>query len=103
MGERVWKFPKTNPEFTHLSEREVWTALDRQADDNAIEIEAEVRRLVASFFNRYKAYIEANGLENLPPQIMHITTRCPIERVAVLIMVRHIETATMDMPPTLLH
>ena len=77
-----------------MSEREVWAALGAQEDDNAIE--AEVTRLVASFFSRYKTYIEANGLENLPPQIMHVTTRCPIERVAVKIMVRYIETEAIN-------
>ena len=94
MGEKVWAFPMANPAFCHLSEREVWAALDNHEDDNAIE--AEVTRLVASFFSRYKTYIEANGLENLPPQIMHVSTRCPIERVAVLIMVRYIETEAWD-------
>ncbi|HEX2752679.1 MAG TPA: hypothetical protein VHP34_06170, partial [Alphaproteobacteria bacterium] len=64
MGEKVWTFPKANPEFFHLSEREIWRALDNQEDDNTIE--AEVTRLVASFFSRYKTYIEANGLQNLP-------------------------------------
>lgn len=94
MGEKVWTFPKANPEFFHLSEREVWAALGAQEDDNTIE--AEVTRLVAGFFSRYKNYIEANDLQNLPPQIMHVTTRCPIERVAVKIMVRYIETEAWD-------
>ncbi|MDP2205347.1 MAG: hypothetical protein Q8K65_03485 [Alphaproteobacteria bacterium] len=94
MGEKAWTFPKANPAFCHLSEREVWAALDNHEDDNAIE--AEVTRLVASFFSRYKAYIETNGLKNLPPHIMHVATRWPIERVAVKIMVRYIETEAWE-------
>lgn len=101
MGEKVWTFPRANPAFIHLSEREIWAALGAQENDNAIE--AEVTRLVVSFFERYKTYIEANGLQHLPPQIMHITTRCPIERVAVLIMARYIETEAWDKAKTTHH
>ncbi|MFN7112849.1 MAG: hypothetical protein ACK4PK_00640 [Alphaproteobacteria bacterium] len=94
MDEKRWTFPKANPEFLYLSEREVWQALDSRADLNAIE--AEVTRLVARFFTQYKNYIEANGLDNLPPHIMHVAASCPIERVAVKIMVRYIETEAWD-------
>lgn len=100
MGENVWAFPKANPEFIHLSEREVWAALG--APENGPAVEAEVMRLVVSFFDRYTSYVEANGLQSLPPQMMHITTRCPIERVAVLIMVRYVLT-TGESNPALRH
>jgi hypothetical protein len=59
-------------EFVHLTEAEVW----RRIDDDGSMIEAEVTRLVGLLTIR----LMASGCG------MRVRARCPIERVAVLML-----------------
>jgi hypothetical protein len=77
-------FSEAKPEFAQLPETEVWHALNRNDDS---PVAAEVTRLVVCFFGKFKGFVEANGFERNTEKIMHVFTRCPIERVAVLIMI----------------
>ena len=69
------------PEFIFLTESEVWRALH---SENIIS--AEVQRILEAFHIRFTDYMHETNRPNLPPQIMHIAVRCPIERVAVELM-----------------
>lgn len=84
------------PEFIGLSEDEVWQAV---TEGNGNAIEAEVTRLAVDFFLRFRAYINKMELHHLPPQIMHVRVRHPIERVAVLIMAEYVHLE-MGAPPS---
>jgi hypothetical protein len=72
--------PAARPEFTHLSEADVWAAVD--SDDGPIA--AEVTRLVAEHTIRLKACAARNAAA--PGVLLKVRTRCPIERVAVFMM-----------------
>lgn len=84
-------FSGARPEFAHLSEAEVWAALDRDDDDDN-SIACEVTRLICCFWKRFQDSARKHG--NIPPEIMHVSTRCPIEKVAVLIMIGYVESET---------
>ena len=71
--------PAARPEFTHLSEAEVLKAIE---DDGPIA--AEVTRLVAALTVRLMASRERHG--QAPGWGMRVQVKCPIERVAVLMM-----------------
>ncbi len=70
------------PEFIFLTESEVWQALH---SENIIS--AEVQRILSVLQTRFTDYMRETDRENLPPEIMHVAVRCPIERVAVELMV----------------
>jgi hypothetical protein len=71
--------PRARPQFVHLSEAEVWKAI---AEDAGGAVEAEVTRLVAELTVRLMART-GDGPE---PGGMQVRARCPIERVAVLML-----------------
>jgi hypothetical protein len=73
--------PRARPQFKHLSEAEVWEAI---AEDDCGSIGAEVTRLVAEFTIRLMACADRHG--HASGCGMQIQVRCPIERVAVLMM-----------------
>lgn len=82
MDERDEEIPETpaaRPEFTGLSEAEVLDAL-KQDEDGVIA--AEVTRLVARYTMLLKACAER--YPTAPPEMLHVTVRWPIEKVAVL-------------------
>lgn len=70
--------PAARPEFVYVSEAEAWAAL--KTDDGG-PIAAEVTRLVIEMARRSKARA-TNG----PECGMQARARCPIERVAVVMM-----------------
>jgi hypothetical protein len=80
MGDKL----SARPEFTCLSEAEVWNAINGN-DCAENPITAEVTRLVANYTARFM--VCARQYENVPPQIMFVRARWPIERVAVLLLV----------------
>ncbi|MDP2205176.1 MAG: hypothetical protein Q8K65_02610 [Alphaproteobacteria bacterium] len=84
-------FPRACPEFARLSEEEVWAAL-LESDDSRVTV--EVTRLVCGFWVQWRGYLRGAGLSSLPPELLHIATRCPIERVAVVIMIGYLESET---------
>ncbi len=73
--------PRARPEFVHLPEAEIWNALDGACG----AIEAEVTRLVAQFTMRLMARGAPQG-RDAGCGMLRIDVRCPIERVAVLMM-----------------
>lgn len=72
------------PEFTGLSEAEVWKTL-RADPENRQAVTAEVNRLVAVFTKMYMDCVKRNG--PVPPHILYARAEWPIERVAVSIVV----------------
>ena len=82
-------------EYESLSEAEVWQEMDEKPDDS---VAAEVTRLAVDFFMQFRAYMRVRELLRLPPQVMHVCARCPIERVAVIIMVGYMRAET-GVPP----
>jgi hypothetical protein len=70
--------PPARPEFVHVSEAEVWAAIE---NDNGGPIVAEATRLAMELARRLK-----DRAENRPGCGMQVRPRCPIERVTVLIM-----------------
>lgn len=72
--------PAARPEFIHLSEAEVLKAIE----DDYGPVAAEVTRLVAAFTVRLMTCRERHG--HAPGCGMRVQVRCPIERVAVLMM-----------------
>ena len=72
--------PRTRPQFVHLSEAEVWKAI---AEDAVGSVGAEVTRLVAELTVRL---MSCAGDGPAPGGGMQVRARCPIERVAVLML-----------------
>jgi hypothetical protein len=70
--------PPARQEFVHVSEAEVWAAIE---SDDSGPIAAEAIRLAVELARRLKA-----RAENEPECGMQVRARCPIERVAVLMM-----------------
>lgn len=64
--------------ISHLSEATIWEAIEH---DDRGPIVAEVIRLAVELAKRLTA-----RAENEPARGMQVRTRCPIERVAVLMM-----------------
>jgi len=70
--------PPARQEFVHVSEAEVWAAIE---NDDGGPIVAEAIRLAVELARRLRA-----RTENEPECGMQVQVRCPIERVAVLMM-----------------
>ncbi len=74
--------PAARPEFVHFSEAEVWAAIE---NDDGGPVAAEVTRLIAAHTIRLKACADENP--SVPGVLLLLRARCPVERVAVLMMV----------------
>lgn len=79
--------PAARPEFTGLAEAEVWDALEHDTDG---KVAAEVTRLIASYTLLMKACAARHG--PVPPEVLHVSVRWPIERVAVLMLVMFLQS-----------
>lgn len=86
MQQAGFEFAEAMPEFAKLSEAEVWEAVI-SGDDS--KIACEVTRLVCCFWKKYQECIQK--YPNVPPQVLQVSTRCAIERVAVMIMVAYVQ------------
>ncbi len=93
-----FEFSGARPEFVHLCEAEVWAAMDRD-DDNRIA--CEVTRLICCFWKRFSGC--AKKYKNIPPEIMHVCVCCPIERVAVMVLVGYVRSETSSAASVMLH
>lgn len=91
-------FAEAKPEFVHLTEAEVWAAVDRD-DDNSVA--CEVTRLICCFWKKFLDC--AKQYQNVPPEILHVSVRCPIERVAVVMLMGYIRSETGISPLPTLH
>ncbi len=83
------EFSEAKPEFARFSEAEVWAAIDRN-DDNRIA--CEVTRLICCFWKKFLDC--AKKYQNIPPEILHVSVHCPIERVAVVMLTDYIRSGT---------
>ena len=86
--EEILTLPAARPEFIYLSEDEVWKAVDE--DDGNDPVNCEVTRLAAQYMMSIKAHCEQHGYVS---SRMRFAPRCPIEKVAIHIVVRYVETA----------
>lgn len=78
------------PEFTGLTEDEVWKTL-RADPENEQAVTAEVNRLVAVYTTMYMDCVKRNG--PVPPHVLYVRAEWPIERVAVSIVVEGFKDA----------
>lgn len=78
MDEHDNNMPPARHEFVQVSEAEVWAAIE---SDDGGPIVAEAIRLAVELARRLKA-----RAENDPECGMQVRARCPIERVAVLMI-----------------
>jgi len=67
------------PEFRTLGEDAVVVALQDPNPANPIAV--EVSRLIAAYTNNFKRHVERLG--RVPPDILHLKPRWPIEAVAM--------------------
>lgn len=93
-----FEFSETRPEFARLSEEEVWAALDKN-DDNRIA--CEVTRLICCFWKKFIGVAGRHPV--IAPEILQVSVRCPIERVAVMLMAGYIRAQTSGSNSIMLH
>jgi hypothetical protein len=86
--EEILMLPAARPEFINLSEAEVRKVIDEDPWQ-CNPITGEVTRLVVQCMTKFKAHFGQPGY--VPPRILRIEARCPIEKVAVLLVVRFME------------
>jgi len=100
METHVLELPAARPEFIALSEAEVWKAVH---DDPGQQhpIAGEVTRLVTRYMAEFMAYFDQRGCE--PPRILRVQARCPIEKVAVLMVVTFVEAEAGTACPVTFH
>ena len=98
--EKELVFCQARAEFEGLSEDEVWDAIE---GDNYGEspITAEVTRLGAEFLARFKDYADERG--GVPASAVQVEARCPIERVAILTLLRYVEVRRGGVRSAALH
>jgi hypothetical protein len=88
MKKKKWpKLCSARPEFVSLSEADIWAAVD---NDSAGEhpVTAEVARLAAEFLTAFKIYVDQNGFK---PEAMDVPVRCPIEGIAVEMVIAFVQ------------
>ncbi|MDX2181422.1 MAG: hypothetical protein SFV18_17640 [Bryobacteraceae bacterium] len=88
------------PEFTALTEDEVWKTV-RADPENEQAVTAEVNRLVAVYTRLYFDCVQRNG--PVPPHILYVRAEWPIERVAVSIVVDRFKDASSSEEPVTIH
>ena len=97
---QLLKLPAARPEFTNLSEAEVWKAVDEDPEQRT-RIAGEVTRLVACYWSSFKAHFHQHRY--VPPRLLRVEARCPIEKVAILLVVRFVEDEAGTACPITLH
>lgn len=96
----ILTLPAARPEFTNLSEDFVWKAI-REDPEQGTPISGEVTRLMVECMGTFKALFGEDGY--LPPRVLRIEARCPIEKVAVLMVMRFVEAETGAACPVTFH
>src|SRR5215469_8245514 len=82
-------FCEALPEFTTLSEDDVWrTILSDDLGETAIS--GELRRLVAAFLCAVKSYVDSRGNEAVCG-LIEVEVHCAIERIAVQMLIQYVE------------
>lgn len=93
--EEMVEMPTARQDFINLSEVEIWEAL-REAisgklDSNPIAV--EVARLVIECMTRFQGHLTQDGY--VPARILRVDVRSPIEKVALLMVVKYVEAEAM--------
>ena len=93
-GKRI-SLCSARPEFVDLSEDDIWEAM---AGDDYGEnpITCEVTRLGAEFVARFKAYADEH--RPAPAEVLRVDAHCPIERVAIVTILRYVEECRASTP-----
>jgi hypothetical protein len=97
---QILELPAARPEFTSLSEAEVWKAVNEDPLQRT-RIAGEVTRLVACYWSSFKAHF--NEQRYVAPRLLHVEARCPIEKVAILLLVKFVEDETGTACPVTFH
>jgi len=84
---------KARPKFRGLSEAEVLREMEIE-DSTA---GAEVTRLVAAYFCKFKAVLQDQGLAAAPAILLDVS--CPIEKVAVFTLLTFVEKELLAKRP----
>ena len=85
--EQKFEIPSARPEFRELPAADVWKAVGgRNPDVNPVA--AEVTRLAVAYLAAFKDHADRHGNT---PHVLQVRVRWPIERVAVLLVVRFME------------
>ena len=98
--EKILELPAARPEFTNLSEAAVWKAVNEDPEQRT-RIAGEVTRLVACYWSSFKAHF--NEQRYVAPRLLHVEARCPIEKVAILLLVKFVEDETGTACPVTFH
>jgi hypothetical protein len=86
-GEHKLEIPSARPEFRELHATEVWKAVGGGNPD-VNPVVAEVTRLAVAYLAAFKSHADQYG--NAPPTLP-LRVRWPIEKVAVLLVVKFME------------
>jgi hypothetical protein len=78
------------PEFTALSAAEVRNAIENDSEGNN-PVTKEVLRLGAEFLARFKIYVDQHGFKS---RGMNFPVRCPIEKIAIEVLMAFIAAET---------
>ena len=82
-------FPETREEFKFYTESQIREEFEMEDS----RVAAEVTRLVCLCTLRIKAYMEKYGY--VPPHILHIRIRWPIEKVAMQLVAEYVNKTTL--------
>jgi hypothetical protein len=93
MADDEWPiFCSARPEFTALSEAEVWNAIENDSEGNS-PVMGEILRLGAEFLAGFKIYVDQHGFKS---RGMNFPAGCPIEKVAIEVLMGFIEAETVS-------
>jgi len=84
---------KARPKFRSLSEADVLREMEI-GDSAAV---AEVTRLVAAYYCKFKVALQEQGLAAAPTMIFDVS--CPIEKVAVFTLLTFMEKELLALQP----
>ncbi len=85
--EQTIEIPSARPEFRHLVAAEIWKAVG-SGNASADPLAAEVTRLAVAYLAAFKARADQHGIA---PHVLQVRVRWPIEKVALLLVVRFME------------
>ena len=86
--EIVFILPVPKPEFRTMSEEEIQTAIHNRNRRKSRKVIAEISRLVDEYIANFKIYVARNGAA---PFLLEVQVRCPIEKMAVRLMMAALE------------
>jgi hypothetical protein len=98
-GQELVEMPTARPEFADLSEAVVWEAVNYKLDSNPIA--AEVVRLAIDYMRLFNGSLTQYGY--VPARILCVGVRSPIEKVALLMVVKFVEAEAVAAGVLTLH